>query len=77
LKNPIDFSEYRNEGIDCGSPSIDCQRFDQQSWTFMNDLCGKTLHTQPIVYLNSFMEIVAIEPLLIKPMNEPMNGNTM
>lgn len=43
----------------------------------MNDLCGKTLHTQPIVYLNSFMEIVAIEPLLIKPMNEPMNGNTM
>jgi hypothetical protein len=29
LKNPIDFSEYRNEGIDLGSPFIDCQGFDQ------------------------------------------------
>lgn len=77
FKNPIDFSEYRNEGIDLGSPFVDCQRFYQHSWTFMNDLCGKTPHTQPIVCLKSFMEIVTIEPLLVKHMNELVNGNTM
>jgi hypothetical protein len=39
----------------------------------MNDLCGKTPHTQPIACLKSFMETVMIEPLLVKPMNEPVN----
>jgi hypothetical protein len=43
----------------------------------MNDLCDKTPHTQPIVCLKSFMEIVTIEPLLVKFMNELVNGNTM